>query len=346
MLWKNLQLCLLLIIIAGCSRLDLPISTTTHITQNADQQRSNTSNFQETTPDNQPLDQATASPLPTATEIPLPTQTIAPTWTPLPALGSYEDLVDSVLITGDSECRLPCWAGITPGLTTWDELIYRSDSIDDLVELSINEGIVDSPVGIINALSIFYSSDKPYESVRIRSSIGAKNIDEEMRVNFINVIIDNFAPASGDDPSVGLHLPERLSIKSVLSEYGIPNLVFLDTDLGVPEFPRVGLLIVLIYPENRFMIQYHRNAYVEGDYLYACEPGSIVDFRITDTREVFLSKIAISKALTLNQPYFYYASSFEDVIDTPIEDYFSDFLTSETDCLTLPIDAWRYMLGE
>jgi len=61
---------------------------------------------------------------PTNTLIPTATQTptLAATWTPLPTL-SKEDRIDiiRILIETNGWCRFPCWWGITPGETTWQE---------------------------------------------------------------------------------------------------------------------------------------------------------------------------------------------------------------------------------
>jgi hypothetical protein len=56
----------------------------------------------------------TNTPSPTATSIP-PIETPLPTLSPVKAYARYQEL----LKTNDG-CRLPCWWGITPGKTSWD----------------------------------------------------------------------------------------------------------------------------------------------------------------------------------------------------------------------------------
>lgn len=57
---------------------------------------------------------------PTPTKIATPTRT--PTWTPIPTLHSeeaFQKILD--LYANNGGCQLPCWWGITPGVTTWRE---------------------------------------------------------------------------------------------------------------------------------------------------------------------------------------------------------------------------------
>lgn len=51
-----------------------------------------------------------------------PRPTLSPTWTPRPTLSpdSVRALITG-LLSNNGGCRLPCWWGITPGRTTWQE---------------------------------------------------------------------------------------------------------------------------------------------------------------------------------------------------------------------------------
>ncbi len=72
------------------------------------------------------LETPTPSPMP-ATTTPSPTYTPAPpTLTPAPTLTAEEEraFVRKMLATNGG-CELPCWWGITPGETTWQEVRHR-----------------------------------------------------------------------------------------------------------------------------------------------------------------------------------------------------------------------------
>ena len=289
---------------------------------------------------------STETPKPTDTSTHSPTNTLQHSLTPIPTISSYHEMIDLISITGDDDCKLPCWAGITPGVTSWEEALNIIHSIDHLIKVSLDEGIENSPTGTENLISLYFYSDSPYESVRIMGSIGAQTIDGLMIVDSIRTVIDNYAPSQGYYPSVGLHLPDRLTLKEFLRDYGLTDLVYLGTELGGPEFPNVGIGIFLAYPDHHLLIEYHRSAKVIGDYMFACEPESLVVLNIIDNKESLLSKESISEDPHIGHEYFYRLDTFQNVVDIPIDVYFDDFINSESDCLTFPIDAWRYMLGE
>ncbi|MEW6094279.1 MAG: hypothetical protein AB1531_09970 [Chloroflexota bacterium] len=64
----------------------------------------------------------TPSMMPSLTPSVTSTPTLAITWTPLPTLSDFKAEAQLLeWLQGTQDCRLPCWAGITPGVTTWEE---------------------------------------------------------------------------------------------------------------------------------------------------------------------------------------------------------------------------------
>jgi len=339
---KIILYCLIVLCLIGCKDLYLPTTPTRDLSQpTLSPPKKQYSTFTV-----EPKITEIQAPRPTITSSPAPTNTSKPTLTPLATKSSYHSLIDYVLITGDNDCRLPCWAGVTPGITIWDEAINILSSINNIVESRIYEDIENSPMENEKGISFYFSSVSQYETVRIDGGFGAQSDGEEMIISFTSALIDNNSHPVGNFPSVGLPLPERLSLKNVLLEYGFTDQVYLGTDLGVPEYPRVALSIHLVYPDDHFMVRYSRWANVSGDYLYACDPDESIVIRVIDHSEGLISKDAISNEPKLNLPNFHYLDSFQDVTDIPVNVYFEDYINSESDCLILPIDLWRYMLGE
>jgi hypothetical protein len=109
-----------------------------------------------------PTPTATSTPSWTATPFPSPSwthiSTSLPTLTPLPTFSSYAENNDAFnqLLETNGGCQLPCWWGITPGVTTWSvtqQFIqrFREDNyIDKLLGTNDNlpgfSGTVDSYV--------------------------------------------------------------------------------------------------------------------------------------------------------------------------------------------------------
>jgi hypothetical protein len=82
-----------------------------------------------------------ASLTPSVTLSPSPSATKMPTWTPLQTLEPTAALTYVIdLLQNNAGCKLPCWWGITPGKTTWDEAHHFLDSF------SYSYGILGDPI--------------------------------------------------------------------------------------------------------------------------------------------------------------------------------------------------------
>ena len=104
---KNFRIILWIVFLAGCSS-NQPLSATAIPT---------------TLPASSPLPTETILPAIetlTPTSVPSSAFTSIPFWTPLPTLPAADaEQKLRIWIDGAFDCLLPCWAGITPGKTTW-----------------------------------------------------------------------------------------------------------------------------------------------------------------------------------------------------------------------------------
>ena len=168
-----------------------------------------------------------------------------------------------------------------------------------------------------------------------------------MVVNLIRLQGSSYSVADieNNSPSAPLGLPEPLSLKSLIGEYGTPEMMFFGPDIGVPEYPKVWLSMSLIYPNHQFMVIYVRDAEVVGDEVISCEPASNFEMNIVDKS----SRLATAKSISLDPGFgnldFNYWDAFSDVTDTPMDTFFMDYLASPSDCISFPTDAWLYMLN-
>lgn len=341
---KLLLSVIILLIIPGCKNLYLPTTPTSAPTVIPISRTATPTNFYPTFT----IEPSITSTLrPTGTTPPSPTSTAEPSLTPLSTVSSYHSLLNYVSLTGNNDCRLPCWAGITPGITMWDDAVNLLKPIGNFTDLSIDENIDSSSNGLRNYLSYFYFSNSEYETIRFDGYMVSHLVNNEMVIEKIYSHYSNSTRPQGENiPSIGLPLPEDLSLKNILIEHGITDLVFLDTDLGVPEFPKVALFLDFVYPDDQFIITYIMWAHVSGDFLISCDSDRVVSVRIIDNKDDLISKESIQNTDLPSPKYFYLGEEFQDVTDIPIDIYFEDYINSDSNCLSFPIDAWRYMLGE
>jgi hypothetical protein len=275
----------------------------------------------------------------TITVSPTNTPTTLPTWTALPTVANQNDLLESFSFTLADNCELPCWAGITPGETTWEKLIHLTKPMSNVVKLDIETGLINSPMGNESEIDLYFSND----TIGVKGNIFANRINEQLKVQ--SIILSLYTQVSNPN-GLDSTIPQHLSMKELIKEYGPPEMVFLNTDLGVPEYPEVNLSLLLVYPEYRFIIHYPRRGKVDGEELTSCKPSDHFILTVFDNKEDLNSKKAISQIPETQSLKIEYWWEFNEVADTSISDYFNDFISSEADCLSFPIDEWRFMLGE
>jgi hypothetical protein len=170
------------------------------------------------------LTEATSFPIKTITPTPL----TPPTLTALPTLSATESVAQVMdLLKSNSGCRLPCWWGITPGVTTWNETLQFLSSFTyflgfsyDSKEYQIAEFRIPSPLE--GSITHWYL---------IRGGI----IDE--------IGVYNYDLA----PSYYFH--------EFLNNYGQPSEIWLRT-YQLESRGSQPFLIELFYPDQGIMVEY------------------------------------------------------------------------------------------
>jgi len=167
--------------------------------------------------------------LPTQTRTPFPSHTSTinePTFTPGPTLTATEtnDLINRIN-SPDGICSLPCWAGITPGKSHWNDVFSFLDSFSKIRKHSLSQ-----PKGY----TLFVSTSET--SIDDEIWFATIYLDENSIVEFLN--------------GNGI----RISISELLTKYGKPDEIRLFI-LGVlPEDKIEEFSLLIIYREMGFFL--------------------------------------------------------------------------------------------
>jgi hypothetical protein len=173
----------------------------------------------------------------TPTKLSFPTRTFtttpAPTWTQLPTLSSAEaETKITDLLLHNADCLLPCWWGITPGVTTWNEAKQFLEAFTDIEGPSL-QGADDKLYKAYS--SYFYLGGKKY-------LISLITVDE--------IVVDiGLLP---DVTKFGQQLP------NLLSNNGVPDQIWIAPMPETPGGPWFYLL--LYYSEQGILAQYSGEA--------------------------------------------------------------------------------------
>lgn len=275
----------------------------------------------------------------TQTSQPSPTHTITPTLgtdapvllTPKPPLISQKAFLEYIAITGDNICKLPCWLNITPGQTDWEDITLAVEPLAVMADMEIREAYGEKLNGVRWALF--------GENIRVEGTIlNGNNADS------IEMMVITSTSATTDAPSYSLPLPETFSMNNIFQEYGIPSMVFFSTELGAVEYPRVHLFIVLVYPEQHFAIRYNRIATVKGKVIESCVPSGSFYVLVVNSQEKLASLERMEQAPEMGQLTPLFLEPLEKTMDSSIEDFYKNYISSASECIHIPVDAWEYML--
>ena len=219
---KNILVFFLLLSLVGCSSKQTTSPTATLSSQPT---------FEK--PPTKPL----PSPTLTLTPTPTPTYTLtpSPTWTPLPTIVSDTGLqIYFTWLEGNDACRLPCWAGITPKNTSWNEAEHILQPLTGIAEL---ETRLDRPC-------IFGTCG--YVTWALLSDLNTYgNVYSKEDANTIHLIQLQIV-----DP----YLVKALNLQSILNTYGKPAILLFSTE---PDLPGdLFLELILVYPDSQFIIKY------------------------------------------------------------------------------------------
>jgi hypothetical protein len=280
---------LILVFLVGCTRLQTPTATIATLTK---------------------------APKPLVTKSSLtPTLNPEPAWT-LPATLSVQDATSKVneLLQTNGGCRLPCWWGITPGQTKWEDarntLFPLAKSVYDTYN---QEG--ESFPGVLT----YYSTDFSRffeQDYTVNDSI----------VQAIKIKVPNSSPFS---------TPKR-----ILEEYGVPDKVYIGGNEYEPDVQNVQYFSVgLYYVKQRIFVYY-------GGGFQPIQPGPslVICFPEIDYTELHLWGSAYSFEKTRDAVFQENGNSFhslEAVTDLTTEEFFKRFtISTEPPCIETPAEKW------
>lgn len=274
-------------------------------------------------------------PSPTPTLVPnfAPTTTpISPPRTPLPTLSGEKDFLDFISFTGNKDCKLPCWAGVIPGITSWDDALFSLAPTTFVAKFTTylsTEGYF----GKVNSIVwSFYSNEI------IASGYVEAPLSNQLLVKLMSMEIEGSSPATGNTPSRSLSLPQQYNLQSVLREYGVPPMIFIYSFVHDQPTP-IPFQILLIYPDNHFYFKYSRNAKLNGSAIEACNSEFALELLVIDNKEKLVSIDAISNAPELNL-YMPSWKPIEEALNMTPQKFYEIYSKASPGCMVSPIKIW------
>jgi hypothetical protein len=270
----------------------------------------------------------------TQTATPTATFTAPPSWTPLPTLDNQDSFLDFVAFTENNICRFPCWAGIVPGKTNWNEAVFTLQPMESVAKIKTYLDI-EGLFGKENVITWSLSGDE----VTINGDVGAIIANQNV-INLISMNVEGSSMPSADVPSHTLPLPKRFNLQSVLGEYGVPSMVFLYTFIHYEQGP-LPFSVLLVYPENHFYIIYQRDAELSGNTVVACDSDFYLELAVVDSKDKLISVDAIASTPETKGIGIENWKSVEQVLNISAEKFHEIYSTSNPGCISFPSSRWQ-----
>jgi hypothetical protein len=249
-----------------------------------------------------------------ATITPLPTSTILSVQTRLPTLNAQNPSVAvKELLENNGGCQLPCWWGVIPGRTNWEDAYNLLSPIAN----TVYESTTGNPE-LINVAMFFpapYPLSGEFRQVyRVKDGI----------VERIEILPQGYSKYS---------LPNGL-----LREFGNPEMIFLGGSIDQPQ----SFQLILYYPSQGIFALYSNE-------LHPFQQQEILDVCFTEAEityvDMFLWDPANSFSEALDYIFGQYERPFyeiELVTDLTISEFSDLFASSDqAGCFLTPSSIWR-----
>jgi len=248
---------------------------------------------------------------PVATKIPIIT---IPT---PPKFGASEQVL--WLFETNNNCQLPCWWGITPGITKWNaaqEFISVFDS--DVYEAITSSGSTYYETGIPLPSEMFLEKYMPL-SFLVRDGLVEEIIAD--------IPIDNPPPY----PLAQYTLP------MFLTSYGQPSEIWIFT-YGYSFEGVIPFIIVLYYSDQGIIALFDDNATIQGNLVIGCPQANSVSYLSLWWPELdFTFEQVTSGTSALKRNYV----SLEESTEFDVETFYEIFKDpNNTVCMETPVDIW------
>lgn len=252
---------------------------------------------------------------PTPSITPTPTVTLTPTITatpkPLPIPGnlSPKDFF-LYLVQTNGGCELPCWWGIIPGSTTWDqvqELVsyfphkieYRKGARDYVIQISIDD----------------------WDPIIIGIMLDKRNTVYQI----------------GIDPSVTSY---RFGLNQLLRYNGSPSKVYIDTHKSAPGLSHGFMSLVLFYEHEHFYVIYNANAYPQDNQIQACFEGGPYVKIFSDEQNNTDEEILQWFFGPTPEEFPAYTLPAEKALGMTPEEFYIQHKNTGDNCVVTPLEIW------
>jgi hypothetical protein len=279
----------------------------------------------------------------TPTKAPTPTLTLSST---ISTSDAYNRM--SEFLTNGPKCSLPCWLGITPGKTT------MSDALEYLTKFSdiITDKTIALPTDIWSITNWTIQYTKADMTVEIRSAILAPLNENKISANGFSTRAYQIKNGKYFGDVYGYsdysELLKAYTISSILSTYGIPDQIFIRSNLSTDQLPLPPysldtFVIHIWYPDKGIFLEYSMLAGGAGDAYLFCPSKSFISAALLPPNLGKDYQVALLNYGGEYQLFFPPAANVktsEEALGKSNQEFYEFFHSQTNNCLETPKSIW------
>ena len=277
---------------------------------------------------------------PTETITPTSSSTLPPTNTAMPTFSyvapAYPTLIDSGaklilnrMLNQNGGCQLPCWWGIHPGKTRWDDArITLYSFVGKIEELQYTEELANNETRRHTIAVIYYQRGEPPQISSPEDDPGY------FEIRSVDGIVDSISASQ----NTTLHF----NLSNLLSEYGRPTGALINTTYASPT-GEVPFNLVVYYEEKGIMAFYTEYAPIINEKIYFCFKNEAPIWLLLWNPSPAKNE-QMKEAFLKGLDYWMYDTGFRSIQDassSTSEQFYINFKdASNGSCLVTSTDTW------
>ena len=274
----------------------------------------------------------TTSPTPTPIDTFTPPPTVTFTSSPIPTL-SIENAYSMFeeLFLNDGNCPLPCWWGLVPGVSTFQDAQATLAPLSGMA--TWNE------VGVLKGMSRghFYLS-YPNETDDILLNIDFNTMPNKNEVSILYISSQVLRGERDREPVYDnkkyLELMGNYTLSSIFSTYGKPGQIGLTVARSAESYGPTSMYLRLLYPKRGIYVKYIAKAVISGDQISGCASKSFIEMWL----------VLPSSDISYWEQFFPDLDSdgtpLEEAIGISPDTFYQLFSEPTNRCLETPLSLW------
>lgn len=269
-----------------------------------------------------------------------PSQNEISTLLPLTPNTFESQILVKKLLEDNADCQLPCWHGITPGVSTIIDL-------DVVVRMLLGMPLSQKTGSFLGQE---YIATNAYREISIDGTIIYISVGSFSQLNRNNLDVlqvwSNVIGYQESDESKGYSTYwrefENYSLQNVLLIYGVPEEILIFSEMYHEDFlqDRESLHIHILYPSRGIYVSYDMPSTRDNDRGVFCPIDANFNLWLTssDSNEFYKLWWQNSQGYTNFSETF--DMSIEEALGMDIESFYEVFSKENTSCFITPIKIW------